>query len=107
MPVRPKYEQFSEWAKENLGFNPSDRAIQNWMQANVSSARSQFQQHAIASRLQQFVENNQATDKRKSINIMGAEIQPYVKSYPSILSKLYRLNILQNNRFPAPPRRGG
>lgn len=106
MAEKPTFEQFTDWAKGNLGFDPSDRAIQNWVDANVISARSQLQQHVIASRIQNFIETNQAADKRKPINIVGNELQLHIKSYSSILSKLYRQNVIQNNRFPDSPKRG-
>ena len=37
---------------------------------------------------------------------MSRDFQLYVKSYPSIVSKLYRMNVLTNGRFDKPPKRG-
>lgn len=58
---KPKFEEFEEWAKNNLGFDPTDKAVQNWTELNVGSARGLIQQHGFVTRIQEFVTAHQAS----------------------------------------------
>lgn len=103
---KPTFESFAEWAKASLGLDIADKALETWTKTNVESARSQIQQHQIISSIESFIAKNQASSKRSSINVVGQDLQLHSKSYASIISKLYRSNILNNRRFPTPPKGG-
>jgi hypothetical protein len=106
MNRKPTFEEFGEFAKATLDFDIEDRSIQTWINTNIETARSQVQQHEIVAFVEKLVTQHQATSHRSSFNIVSRDFQLHVKSYPSILSKLYRMNVLNNRRFNQSPKGG-
>jgi ppGpp synthetase/RelA/SpoT-type nucleotidyltranferase len=106
MSDKPPFSEFGDWAKINLGFDIEDKAVQIWTKTNVEGARSQIQQHPIVALVEKFIAENQASSQRSTINVVGRDLQLHSKSYQSILSKLYRTNVLNNRKFAVPPRGG-
>jgi ppGpp synthetase/RelA/SpoT-type nucleotidyltranferase len=103
---KPEFEAFAAFAKETLNFDIVDKSLQNWINTNIGTARSQIQQHDIVSFIEELVAKHQATSTRLPVNIVSRDFQLHVKSYESIVSKLYRANVLNNPRFHGPPKRG-
>lgn len=106
MPKKPTFEEFNDWAKGELGFDPEDKTVQNWVGLNVASVRASVEKHGIVTRIAEFIGKNQAATRRANVNIVGTEFRVHEKSYSSILSKLYRLNVLENRKFPLAPKGG-
>lgn len=106
MIKKPTFEEFGPFAKATLGFDISDRSLQTWINTNIETARSQIQQHDIVAFVEKMVTDHQATSHREQINVVSRDFQLHVKSYPSIVSKLYRMNVLNNRRFDQPPKGG-
>ena len=106
MSEKPPFSEFREWARVTLDFDIEDKAVQIWTKTNVEGARSQIQQHAIVALVEKFIADNQASSRRSTINVVGRDLQLHSKSYESVLSKLYRTNVLNNRKFPAAPRGG-
>jgi ppGpp synthetase/RelA/SpoT-type nucleotidyltranferase len=103
---KPTFEEFGIFCKSNLGFDIEDKSLQTWIHTNIETARSQIQQHDLVAFVEEFVTKYQATSHRLPINITSRDFQLHVKSYSSIVSKLYRANILNNRRFQKAPKGG-
>lgn len=103
---KPTFEEFGAFCKQTLGFDIDDRSLQTWVNTNIQSARTQVEQHSFVAFIEQLVIDHQVTSHRLPINIVSRDFQLHAKSYPSILSKLYRMNVLNNRRFDQPPKGG-
>ncbi|MGL3211123.1 hypothetical protein [Bradyrhizobium sp. BR 1433] len=103
---KPTFEEFGAFSKGTLKFDVDDRSLQNWINLNIETARQQIQQHDIVSFLEELVAKHQATSTRLPVNIVSRDFQLYVKSYSSVVSKLYRANVLNNPRFDRSPKKG-
>jgi ppGpp synthetase/RelA/SpoT-type nucleotidyltranferase len=103
---KPIFEDFAEFSRSALKFDVEDKSLQNWINTNIETARSRIQQHDIVTFLEDLVASNQASLHRLPINIVSRDFQLYVKGYSSIVSKLYRANVLHNRRFEKPPKGG-
>lgn len=104
--ARPTFEEFGAFCKGTLGFDIDDRKLQTWITTNIETARSQIQQHEFVAFAEELVAKYQVTSHRLPINIVSRDFQLFVKSYPSIISKLFRQNVLSNRRFPQPLKGG-
>lgn len=103
---KPTFEEFGAFSKGTLKFDIDDRSLQNWINTNIETARSQIQQHDIVSFIEELVAKHQATSTRLPVNIVSRDFQLHVKSYSSVVSKLYRANVLNNPRFDRSPKKG-
>ena len=100
-------DNFREWALGELGFDIEDPSFQTWVDTNVRNILLTLQDHRLLGEIQQFLLANQAGSHRRSINISGVELQILTKSFKSIRSKLFRINVVENHLFPEPPSEGG
>lgn len=103
---KPTFEEFGAFSKSTLKFDIDDRSLQNWINTNIETARSQIQQHDIVTFIEELVAKHQATSHRLPVNVVSRDFQLHVKSYSSIVSKLYRANVLNNPRFDRSPKKG-
>ena len=102
----PPSDEFTEWATSQLKITPDSQSDRNWININVGAARSAIQDHPFLVKVQQFIAENRAGAKPSKINIVGDDFTLYVKSFDSVISKLFRTNVLENNNFPNPPNGG-
>ena len=100
------FEAFPGWAKSNLAFDIEDKPVRAWVETNLRTFRSSVETHPCFVKLQKLVAENQAKGEHKSINIINPSIEINVKTFDSIISKCFRVNVLNNRRFPNEPESG-
>ena len=102
----PPSDEFAAWAAAHLHIDPKSQADKNWINTNVSAARSHIQSNWILARIHDFISDNHAWNKVSPLNIITTDLEFNIKSFDSIMSKLFRINILDNEQFPDPPKAG-
>ncbi|MGY2053002.1 hypothetical protein [Methylobacterium sp. JK268] len=102
MPEKPTFDEFATWAQHNIGFDPNAKSLSTWVNSNIRIFLTTLENHPFYASLQALVEEYKATPKHNPINIVTPKIDLNVKSVSSIISKIYRINVVENKNFPEP-----
>ncbi|WP_187273353.1 hypothetical protein [Methylobacterium sp. WL19] len=102
MPGKPTFADFGPWAQKNIGFDPTAKSLSSWISTNTRTFLASIEDHIFYSRLQSLVEAHKANATHQQINIVTIKPELNVKSVDSIISKLYRINVVENGNFPNP-----
>src|SRR5438552_15124940 len=104
---RPDFETYPKWLAETIGVKIND-AVRNRYRAVVTQVRDDLVNSSTWDGLRQLLRTEddayyQRTQYRLFASATYRDPEVVVKSFRSALLKSFRLNILDNPRFPAPP----
>ncbi|MBN2747563.1 MAG: hypothetical protein JXR34_12620 [Bacteroidales bacterium] len=99
---------FKKWLKTELN-HEIDSSYEYYYTTITDQLKTQFENTTFWRKL--INERKEVNDKyllRKGVNLLILEEQPLIliKSLDSVINKVFRKNILQNNNFPDPPQGG-
>ena len=104
---RPTLEQYADWAKEHIGFDPKDEQFQRRYSQNTKSIRTAIEQSDEWSRLSAAF-SGLATKYKNDFHVSlftepGWQPTLHIKPLSSAVEKTYRSNVIGNKDFPSPP----
>jgi ppGpp synthetase/RelA/SpoT-type nucleotidyltranferase len=106
--TKPTFEEYSDWALKNCGVDFNGKTQIDTYMINARVAQTQAQESQFMTGLSSFLSkcDEEYKSHYKSDLLMKDETQIEFswKPYNSLVDKSYRLNIIQNKEFPAPPR---
>jgi hypothetical protein len=108
--TKPKtIEEYELWYNDQLGINLSDDSIKNRYLSNALLVKQTIQESPFFLGLSGRLENWKSEYEEKhhaDLFMMETGLDLLTKSYPSVINKSFRINVLENNNWPKPPKRG-
>jgi ppGpp synthetase/RelA/SpoT-type nucleotidyltranferase len=105
--TKPTFEEYSVWARENIGFDVEDEHFARRYGSNTRLIKSEVES---SDSWEKFVDASKViSEKYKSssgYNLFSSDhFMPdlKIKPFDSVIEKTYRANILANENFPHPP----
>lgn len=101
--------QYIDWAAKNLGSDFDDPKIRKIYDVNLNTTFNEISKHKFFSELQTQLEIwDQEYFANTSTRLLMADSPPELKQKPfeSAIDKSFRVNILWNDNFPEPPKKG-
>jgi ppGpp synthetase/RelA/SpoT-type nucleotidyltranferase len=106
----PTFEEYLEWAEHNLECKLLDKATERSYEQNSNLAYATVEGHPFVAELPRFL--GACEEQYNSLYGVGLFMSPVReikldrKSYSSVVNKSYRVNVLENERFPDSPEDG-
>ncbi len=107
---KPSYEEYSRWYYEKFLTDLEDGAAERWHEQVTYAGARRLEESPFWQQLQKSLPEWDATFRAEHENYPLLELaqQPQrigTKSFESALTKAFRWNVLENGRWPRPPRR--
>jgi hypothetical protein len=110
--IRPARADYAEWAKDTLGFDLDANLTMLGYQQNAKNALSEIDLHAFTADFAKFARIC-ATEYKEQfrtdlfMSSPGSNTDTLllwgIKPYNSFIDKCYRINVIENQKFPDPP----
>jgi ppGpp synthetase/RelA/SpoT-type nucleotidyltranferase len=105
--TKPTLEEYPAWAKDTIGFDVSDEQFFRRYSSNTRLVKSEVESSESWSKFVDAVK--MISDKYKfdtGYKLFSSDIfipDLTIKPFNSVIEKTYRINILNNKKFPMPP----
>jgi ppGpp synthetase/RelA/SpoT-type nucleotidyltranferase len=109
MPKPKTIAQYSEWAAVHLGSNFEDPKIRRIYEVNLNTCFNIVSKHQFFLDLQTQLEKWEQEYQALTITELFMDASPpelVLKPYESAIDKSFRVNVLWNENFPNPPKKG-
>jgi hypothetical protein len=108
-PEAPKsVEEYKEWAAATLALDFGQKAS-NLYDVNARAAHLTVQEHPFFTGLDAAIHTLDAThiaEYSAPLMMSGSPLQLHIKSYDSLLNKIFRKNVVWTRKFPGAPSKG-
>lgn len=106
MPI-PTLEQYPEWAAQEIGFDPSNVQFKRRYASNTVGLRTAVEQSEAWAKVSAvFSDLSKKYNDENGVALFTENTwQPslHIKPIGSVVEKMYRVNIINNRKFPEPP----
>lgn len=107
---KPTLGQYAEWAKQHIGFDPTDVQFTRRYTANTAGLRTSVEQSDAWNKVSAtFSELSKRYRTENGVFLFTDDAwEPalLIKPVTSVIEKMYRVNVVRNNQFPDAPADG-
>mgnify|MGYP001386742267 CR=1 FL=1 len=108
--TKPTLEQYPAWAKDNIGFDPSNAQVIKRYERNSVGIRGSIVESAAWSSVSDLMEalTVEYIDTNRVNLFTDAKWTPtlHIKPFSSVVEKSFRRNVLNNDNYPEAPTAG-